>query len=113
MASESGPSVKIDEGEQIACLTRVNSFPRISWMSRPRHPDKHIENAIKHAESLGWRVEMSNGHAFCRIFCPLDSQEGHIVSVWSTPKVLENHARHIRRKVDSCNHGTANEQEEE
>jgi hypothetical protein len=32
-------------------------------MSRPRHPDKHIERAFRYAESLGWRVEISNGHA--------------------------------------------------
>ena len=24
---------------------------------RPRHPNKHIEEAIQYAESLGWRVE--------------------------------------------------------
>jgi hypothetical protein len=81
-------------------------------MSRSRHPDKHIENAIRYAESLGWRVVMSDGHAFCRILCPLETPDGHIVSVWSTPRVPEDHARHIRRKVDRCDHGTTNQQEE-
>jgi hypothetical protein len=94
-------------------LTRVNAHPKIGRMNRPRHPNKHIEKAIQHAESLGRRVEMSDGHAFCMIFCPLETPDGHIVSIWSTPRVPENHARHIRRKVDSCEHGTTSEQEEE
>ncbi len=74
-------------------------------MTRPRHPNKHLEEAIAHAESLGWRVELSNGHAWGRLLCPECSQEGCIISVWSTPRVPENHARHIRREVDQCPHG--------
>jgi len=31
-------------------------------MFRPRHPNKHIEQAVKYAESLGWRVEISGGY---------------------------------------------------
>ena len=73
-------------------------------MSRPRHPDKHIELAVQYAESLGWRVEISGGHAWGRILCPLASRDGCIISVWSTPKVPENHARHVRREVDACPH---------
>lgn len=73
-------------------------------MARPRHPNKHIEQAVQYAESLGWRVEISGGHAWGRLYCPQSTQEGCIVSVWSTPKVPENHARHIRREVDMCPH---------
>ena len=74
-------------------------------MTRSRHPDQHIERAIQYAESLGWRVALSNGHAWGRLFCPYASRGGCIVSVWSTPRVAENHARQIRSKVDSCQHG--------
>ncbi len=39
-------------------------------MSRPRHPNKHIEAAVQYAESLGWRVEsrvgMLGGGCFVR-----------------------------------------------
>jgi hypothetical protein len=78
-------------------------------MSRPRHPNKHIEKAVSYAESLGWRVEISGGYAWGRLFCPQATQKGCIVSVWSTPRVPENHARHIRREVDSCPHCDGND----
>ena len=74
-------------------------------MSRPRHPNKHIERAIQYAESLGWRVQMSNQHAWGHLFCPQSTREGCIISVWSTPRSPENHARHIRQDVDACPHG--------
>ncbi len=73
-------------------------------MSRPRHPDKHIEKAVRYAELLGWHVEMSDGHAWGHILCPLRSRDGCIIGVWSTPRNPENHARHIRREVDVCPH---------
>ena len=73
-------------------------------MSRPRHPNKHIEEAIRYAESVGWRVQVSGGHAWGRLFCPQSSQQGCIISVWSTPRNPENHARHIWREVDLCPH---------
>jgi hypothetical protein len=73
-------------------------------MSRSRHPKPPIEAAIRYAEQLGWRVVISNGHAWGRLFCPFASREGCIVSVWSTPKVPENHARQIRRVIDMCPH---------
>jgi hypothetical protein len=72
---------------------------------RPRHPDKHIEAAIQHAESLGWRVEMSNGHDWGHLLCPERSREGCIIGVYSTPKSGENHAKRIRKRVDQCRRG--------
>jgi len=74
-------------------------------MTRPRHPNKHVEKAIRYAESRGWCVEMSQGHAWGRLLCPQSSREGCIVSVWSTPRKPENHARHIWREIDLCPHG--------
>ncbi|REK21671.1 MAG: hypothetical protein DWQ45_16860 [Planctomycetota bacterium] len=73
-------------------------------MHRPRHPNKHIEAAVRYAEAQGWRVVSSNGHAWARLFCPHQSHEGCKISVWSTPRNPENHARHIRREVDVCPH---------
>lgn len=73
-------------------------------MARPRHPDSMIEDAIQYAENLGWKAVISNGHAWGRIFCPQSSRSGCIVSVWSTPRVPYNHARQIRKRVDTCPH---------
>jgi len=73
-------------------------------MTRSRHPSQHIERAVRYAESLGWRVVLSNGHAWGRLYCPSGTRDGCIISVWSTPRCPENHARHIRTKVDSCPH---------
>ncbi|RLS50720.1 MAG: hypothetical protein DWH88_00340 [Planctomycetota bacterium] len=73
-------------------------------MARPRHPNAHIEAAVRHGETLGWRVALSNGHAWGRLFCPLETRDRCIVLVCSTPRVPENHARQIRRALDSCGH---------
>ncbi len=73
-------------------------------MSRPRHPKPPLEKAVRYAEQLGWRVEMSKGHAWGHLLCPKSSREGCIISVWSTPKNAENHARHIRKQIDNCDH---------
>jgi hypothetical protein len=73
-------------------------------MSRPRHPNKHIEAAIQYAESLQWVVLISSGHAWGRLYCPQSSRAGCIISVWSTPRNPENHARHIRNMIDQCPH---------
>ena len=73
-------------------------------MSRPRHPKPAIEKVIEYAEQLGWRVELSGGHAWGRLFCPFCSRTGCIISVWSTPRNADNHARQIRKVIDSCPH---------
>ena len=73
-------------------------------MTRPRHPKPEIEKAIQYAEGLGWTAELSNGHAWGRLFCPQSTQDGCIVSVWSTPRSPENHARQIRKVADRCPH---------
>ncbi|MEI7698652.1 MAG: hypothetical protein WCK86_02555 [Planctomycetia bacterium] len=73
-------------------------------MSRARHSKPAVEKAIQYAEQLGWSVELSNGHAWGRLYCPFSTREGCIISVWSTPRSPDNHARQIRKKVDSCPH---------
>jgi hypothetical protein len=77
---------------------------RIHALSRPCHPNKHVEAAVVYAESKGWRVEMSKGHAWGKLFCPLADPSGCRMSVWSTPRSPENHAKQIRGKVDKCPH---------
>lgn len=73
-------------------------------MSRPRHTDKHIELAVQYAEKLGWRVQLSRGHAWGHILCPKSDRDGCSYAVWSTPKNPETHARQLRRNIDCCAH---------
>ncbi len=76
-------------------------------MARPSHPKKEVEEALRHAEGQGWRVEVGGSHAWGRIYCPYNDEECRcgefcITSVWSTPKNPGNHARALRRVVDNC-----------
>ena len=83
-------------------------------MARSPHPKKEVEEALKHAEGQGWRVEVGGSHAWGRIYCPYNDEECrcgefYITSVWSTPKNPGNHARAsrlapraLRRVVDNC-----------
>ena len=59
-------------------------------MVRPSHPKKEVEEALRHAEGQGWRVEVGGSHAWGRIYCPYNDEECRcgefcITSVWSTP----------------------------
>jgi len=79
---------------------------------RPRHPADAIDKAVQYAEQLGWQVVMSKkGHAWGRLLCPHSSRTGCMISVWSTPRNADNHARHIRRRVDSCPHQQGDDEE--
>nr|WP_315043066.1 hypothetical protein [uncultured Moraxella sp.] len=42
-----------------------------------------------------------SAHAFCRLRCVLGHSENQM-SIWSTPKNPENHAKQIIRKVSQC-----------
>jgi len=73
-------------------------------MAGVRHPDKVIEAALTYARHNNWTVIKSAGgsaHAWgvmrCHGSCPQ-------VSIYSTPRVPENHARALRRAVDKCPH---------
>ena len=66
------------------------------------HPNKHIQAASAYAISQGWLFRASNGHAFGRLQCALPQHREHMMSIWSTPKNPEQHAKQIRRKVDEC-----------
>ena len=73
---------------------------------RLRHPKKSIEAALQYAESKGWRIEKAgkSAHAWGRAFCPDMNRGSCQLSIWSTPHNDENHARQIRKRVDSCPH---------
>lgn len=73
-------------------------------MSRRKHPKTDVEKAVQYAEQQGWRVQLGGSHAWGRLYCPHSTRVGCIVSVWSTPRSPENHARHIRKAVDTCPH---------
>lgn len=68
-----------------------------------KHPNKHIQAALEYAKAHGWEVIPSgrSAHAFCRLRCRLGHHE-HQMSVWSTPRSPENHAKQIIRKVQEC-----------
>lgn len=72
-------------------------------MTMKQHPNKHIKEAIAYALANGWHyVESgSSAHAFCRLRCNFGHAE-HQMSIWSTPKNAENHAKQIVRKVNQC-----------
>lgn len=38
-------------------------------MIRPSHPKKEVEEALRRAEALGWRIEVGGGHAWGRAYC--------------------------------------------
>lgn len=74
--------------------------------NRSKHPNKEIESAILYAESLGWRYKKvgDSSHAWGRMLCPLAEREGCSMSIWSTPRDNENHAKQICREVNKCPH---------
>jgi hypothetical protein len=61
------------------------------------HPNKHIRAAVDYAVAKGWRLVKSGSraHAWGRLFCAASTSGGCIISVYSTPRVPENHARSI------------------
>jgi hypothetical protein len=76
-------------------------------LARPKHPKKEVEEALRHAEDQGWRVEAGGSHAWGRMYCPYNDPECRcgefcITSIWSTPKNAGNHARQLQRVVDNC-----------
>lgn len=73
---------------------------------RSNHPNKHIREAIRYAESKGWTVTKADprAHIWGMLWCMQRTQEGCRIRVMSTPRNPEGHARDIRRDVDRCLH---------
>ncbi len=73
-------------------------------MPRPVHPNKEIEAVVAEAESKGWRLVISKGHSWGKLFCPFTDRTGCMWPVWSTPKSPESFAKQLRQKVAKCAH---------
>ncbi len=74
---------------------------------RRRHQNPEIEDALRHTEAKGWRIDVGGSHAWGKMKCPVrhdDCRCGEfcLTSIWSKPKNPGNHARALRRVVDKC-----------
>ena len=76
-------------------------------MKRNKHPNKKIEEVIRYAEGKGWRYKKTgnSSHGWGKLLCPLQERDGCSMSIWSTPKDAERHAKQIVRRVNACLHG--------
>jgi len=76
-------------------------------LSRSRHTSKEIEAVLCELEELGWVVVKGKGHVWGILRCPANDKECRCgtfcqMSVWSTPKNPERHAKNLRQKALSC-----------
>jgi hypothetical protein len=71
-------------------------------MSRPRHTNKDVEEAVAYAESEGWAFR-KQGH-WGRLYCSQADRDGCQFGVSGTPRNSGNHAKQIYRAVDRCPH---------
>jgi hypothetical protein len=88
-------------------LTTHFHHTTIAFEKITAHPKKEIAAAIAYALSCGWRVKEGGSHAWGQMYCPYNDQDCRCgefcrVSICSTPKNLENHAKQIRKVVDRC-----------
>jgi len=72
------------------------------------HPNKRIRAAIDQALDGGWLLRKAGprAHVWGRLYCPARVRGGCMISVFSTPRVPENHADYICRQVARCRHGS-------
>lgn len=75
-------------------------------IQRKRHSNKEIEIVILFAENHGWRYKKAgnSAHAWGRLLCPFKGRGGCSMSIWSTPRNTETHAKRIMRAVKKCVH---------
>ena len=80
-------------------------------MPRKRHPNRDIEAALRALEAMGWSVDEAKGrsaHAWGFALCPANARDACRsgvfcrMSVWSTPRNPQAHARELVRKADGC-----------
>lgn len=73
---------------------------------RKKHPSKDITQAIKYAESMGWRYKKAGGsaHIWGMLLCLCETREGCVMPIWSTPKDTFKHAEKIKQSVKRCPH---------
>jgi hypothetical protein len=70
--------------------------------TRERHPNKDIRKAIKDAERVGWRTEISkgSGHRWGTLSCG----SGCAIPLAGTPRRPGDIAKRIREAVVKCDH---------
>ena len=80
--------------------------------ARKKHSNMEIEAAIISAENLGWRYKRAgnSAHAWGRLLCPLQTKEGCMMSIWSTPRNSEIHAKQINKRIKKCPHSQHEQQ---
>jgi hypothetical protein len=68
------------------------------------HPNKEINAAIEHAISNGWRFEKAGprAHVYGVLYCALANRSGCRHNVHGTPRVPEDHADRIYKRVKDC-----------
>ncbi|WP_234703033.1 hypothetical protein [Xanthomonas euvesicatoria] len=73
---------------------------------RKEHPKKEVEQALRHAEQHGWRVESGRAH-WGVMFCPTNDgicgcKDHCMTAIAGTPASPQNHAKKLRSYVDRC-----------
>jgi len=78
-------------------------------LSRPKHPKKEVEAAIKELEGLGWTIKKrkSRGHAWGLALCPEPNDDCRCgkycqMSINSTPQNPGYHAAQLLSKAKGC-----------
>ncbi|WP_126462697.1 hypothetical protein [Providencia rustigianii] len=63
-----------------------------------------MQQAIEYAELQGWFIVMGShsSHCYAKLRCGIEGHQDHMLSIWSTPRNPENHAKQIKRMVDKC-----------
>jgi hypothetical protein len=89
------------------CLHIINSA--VTWQVSPWLGQRTPTRKLKQLSLMGWRFVRTKGHGWARLLCPLGTREGCQISVWSTPRNPEGHAKGIRRNIDRCGHGEDDE----
>lgn len=81
-------------------------------MGSLEHTNKHIQSAIQHAQSKGWRLVKTgkSSHAWGRLLCPETNRNGCQISIWSTPRNPKSHAKQILRAIKNCEHGSLDDE---
>lgn len=79
-------------------------------MSRTRHPNKEVEDAVQYALADGWRWR-KQGH-WGRMYCAQADRDGCQFGINGTPRSAETHAKQIRMVVDRCPHKEKEEADE-
>ena len=65
-------------------------------MTRPRHPDKHLEALLREAEDKGWRVE--RGGKYYKMYCSMRCGQPCKKTVKLTPS-NPNYERQCRNQL--------------